>query len=230
MLGKLNWFSAVALAITLAAGSAVSAAQTGGSQGTEGTASQGAQSAQGGTKSTQAAGKTGGQMLRVLPGLDQEISGANREQVRLAREVRHELALLPRYTLFDDLTYRVDGATVTLGGFVNNSALKSDAERVVKKIEGVEQVVNDIEVLPPSTQDDRIRRAVARSIFGFSNLSRYGWAAAPSIHILVNRGRVILEGVVDNQADKNTVSIQARQVPGVFEVTNNLQVVGGRTK
>lgn len=229
MSGKLNSLSAVALAIALAAGSVV--AQTGGSQGTQDTASQGSQAAQGGTKSTQAAGKTGGgQMFRVLPGLDQEISGANREQVRLAREVRHELALLPRYTLFDDLTYRVDGDSVTLGGFVNNSALKSDAERVVKRIEGVEQVVNNIEVLPPSTQDDRIRRAVARSIFGFSNLSRYGWAAAPSIHIIVNGGRVTLEGVVDNQADKNTVGIQARQVPGIFEVTNNLQVAGGGAK
>src|SRR5512147_2243353 len=109
--------------------------------------------------------------------------------------------MLPYYTLFDDLRYRVNGTTVELLGNVNNGSLKSDAENVVKKIEGVEKVENKISILPPSSMDDRIRRATARSIFSFDGLSRYGWEAAPSIHIIVNNGHTTLLGVVDSEAD-----------------------------
>jgi hyperosmotically inducible protein len=166
------------------------------------------------------------QMFQVLPGVKQTITGTDRQQVQIAREVRHELALLPYYSIFDDLEYRVDGSTVTLGGKVVTVGLKRDAESAVKGIEGVTNVVNKIEELPPSTQDQRIREAVARRVFSFGNLSRYGWESSPTIRILVSGGHVWLEGVVDTQQDKDAANIQANGVPGVFSVTNNLQVVG----
>lgn len=166
------------------------------------------------------------QMFQVLPGVKQTITGTDRQQVQIAREVRHELALLPYYSIFDDLEYRVDGSTVTLGGKVVTVGLKRDAESAVKGIEGVTNVVNKIEELPPSTQDQRIREAVARRVFSFGNLSRYGWESSPTIRILVSGGHVWLEGIVDTQQDKDAANIQANGVPGVFSVTNNLQVVG----
>jgi hyperosmotically inducible protein len=145
---------------------------------------------------------------------------------RIVKEVRHELVMLPYYNVFDNLSYRVDGNTVTLMGQVTRPTLKSDAENVVKKLEGVDKVVNQIEVLPLSPNDDRIRRAVYQKIFSFPSLStRYGFQAVPSIHIIVKNGNVNLEGVVDNEADKNVAGLQANGVPGVFSVTNNLRVV-----
>lgn len=161
--------------------------------------------------------------IPVIPGI--EIQGPNRGEARIAREVRHELLMLPYYTLFDDLRYKVNGSTVELLGNVNNGTLKSDAENVVKKIEGVEKVENKINILPPSSQDDRIRRATARAIFSFGGLSRYGWEAAPSIHIIVKNGHTTLLGVVDNESDKNAAGLRANGVPGVFSVENQLQVV-----
>jgi len=143
---------------------------------------------------------------------------------RISREVRHELVMLPYYGVFDDLGYRVDGNTVTLFGDVTRPTLKSDAENVVKRIEGVDRVVNNINVLPPSPQDDQIRMATYRAIYGFPSLNRYALSAVPSIHIIVSGGRVTLTGVVANEGDKNTAGIQANGVPGVFSVTNNLRV------
>jgi hyperosmotically inducible periplasmic protein len=166
------------------------------------------------------------QMIQVLPGVKQTITGGDRQQVQIAREVRHELAMLPYYSIFDDLQYRVDGSTVTLGGKVITTGLKRDAETAVKSVEGVTNVVNNIQELPPFPDDQRIRLAVARRIFSYGNLSRYSWEAAPTIHIIVQGGRVTLEGVVDTQADKDAAGIQANGVPGTFAVTNNLQVVG----
>jgi hyperosmotically inducible protein len=146
---------------------------------------------------------------------------------RIAREVRHELVMLPYYGVFDDLAFSVNGGTVTLLGAVTRPTLKSDAENVVKRIEGVTQVINKIEVLPLSPMDDRIRAAVYRAIYGDPALStRYGYRALPSIHIMVKNGNVTLEGVVANEADKNIANIRANGVPGVFSVTNNLQVEG----
>jgi|SRR5215469_7575107 len=155
----------------------------------------------------------------------------NRQQLsqkgydRIVKEVRHELVMLPFYGVFDNLTYSVtpDG-TVTLSGQVSRPTLKSDAENVVKKIEGVEKVVNNIEVLPVSSADDRIRRATYRAIYGNTVLSQYALRAVPPIHIIVNRGHVTLEGVVARQMDKQIAGVQANSVPGVFSVTNNLQV------
>lgn len=147
------------------------------------------------------------------------------DQERIAREVHHELVMLPYYTVFDNLAYKVEGNTVTLLGQVTRPTLKSDSENVVKKIEGVEKVVNNIEVLPPSPMDDQIRRAVYRAIFGDPVLSRYGWGAVPPIHIIVKSGHVTLEGVVDNESDKNVAEIRAKGVPNVFSVTNNLRAI-----
>jgi hyperosmotically inducible protein len=144
---------------------------------------------------------------------------------RIAKEVRHELVMLPYYSVFDNLAFQVNGNTVTLLGQVARPVLKSDAENVVKKVDGVEKVVNNIEVLPPSPADDRIRRAVFRAIYGDPALSRYGFGAVPPIHIIVNNGHVSLEGVVDNQSDSNIANIRARGVSGVFSVQNNLRVV-----
>jgi hyperosmotically inducible protein len=146
---------------------------------------------------------------------------------RIAREVRHQLLLLPYYTIFDDLAFHVDGSTVTLLGDVTNPVLKSSAENVVKRIEGVTQVNNQIEVLPVSPMDWQIRRAELRAIYGDPEIGdRYGHQALPSIHIIVKNGHVKLEGVVANQLDKNLINVRANGVPNVFSVENDLQVAG----
>ncbi|MEX2261525.1 MAG: BON domain-containing protein [Bryobacteraceae bacterium] len=145
----------------------------------------------------------------------------------LTREIRHELIMLPYYGVFDHFTYRIDGDTVTLLGQVTRPTLKSSAENVVKRIEGVERVNNEIEVLPLSAQDDRIRVAAYRAIYGHTALNRYSLRAVPPIHIIVNNGDITLEGVVANQADKNIAGIQANGVSGAFSVTNNLRTDSG---
>ena len=144
---------------------------------------------------------------------------------RIYKEVRHELVMLPYYGVFDNLSYKVDpDGTVTLLGQVARPTLKSDAENVVKRIEGVEKVVNNIEVLPTSFNDDRIRRAAYRAIYGNSVLSQYQLRAVPPIHIIVNNGHITLEGVVARQMDKQIAGMQANSVHGAFSVTNNLLV------
>jgi hyperosmotically inducible protein len=149
---------------------------------------------------------------------------ASQVQRRLEREVRHELVTLPYYDVFDNLEYRVDGSQVTLSGQVVRPTLKSGAENVVKRIEGVEKVTNNIEVLPLSPNDDRLRVAVYRAIYGHAVLQRYSVRSVPPIHIIVKSGNVTLEGVVANEGDKNIANIQANGVSGVFSVKNNLRV------
>ena len=157
---------------------------------------------------------------------DAFIAGDKAES-RIAREVRHQLVMLPYYGVFDDLAFRVEGGKVTLLGAVTRPTLKSDAENVVKRVEGVTQVDNRIEVLPLSSMDDQIRMAEYRVIYGDPALStRYGYRALPSIHIIVKNGNVTLEGVVANEGDKNLVNMRANSVPNVFSVTNNLRVEG----
>ena len=145
-----------------------------------------------------------------------------RARQRIIREVRHELVLLPWYSVFDNLAYKVEGDRVTLLGQVVRPVLKDDAEAVVKRIEGVAKVVNNIEVLPLSPNDDRIRRAVYRAIYGNSVLQRYSLQAVPPIHIIVKNGHVTLEGVVATEMEKNVARIQANGVPGTFSVTDHL--------
>ncbi|MGC1830480.1 MAG: BON domain-containing protein [Candidatus Acidiferrales bacterium] len=151
-----------------------------------------------------------------------------RSEQYLNREVGHVLALLPFYSVFDILQYSVQGYHVTLKGAVIHPTLKADAEAAVKKIEGVESVDNQIEVLPLSAADDQIRRAEFHAIYSQPNLNRYAQEAVLSIHIIVRNGQVALEGVVDSQGDKEAAGIAANTVPGVFSVTNNLVVQPGR--
>ncbi|MCW5976801.1 MAG: BON domain-containing protein [Bryobacteraceae bacterium] len=146
------------------------------------------------------------------------------QQARLERQVRHELVMLPNYNVFDWLEYRVDNGTVTLMGEVVRPTLRSDAERVVQQIEGVRSVENKIEVLPTSPNDDRLRAAVYRAIYGNPNFTRYAFRAVPPIHIIVKNGNLRLVGVVANEGDKNMANIQANGVSGVFSVKNDLVV------
>jgi osmotically-inducible protein OsmY len=147
-----------------------------------------------------------------------------KSEERIVREVRHELLMLPYFGVFDNIAYKVDGSTVTLMGQVLRPSLKSDAENAVKRIEGVEKVDNQIEVLPPSPADDRIRRVLFRAIYQFPALQKYELGVQKPIRIIVKNGQVTLEGVVDNQTDKDIAGVRAKTVPGTFSVTNNLRV------
>src|SRR5215831_14760711 len=151
-------------------------------------------------------------------------------QDNLRKEVRHQLLLLPYYSVFDNLMFKVDGDKVTLLGQVVRPTLKSDAEAAVKGIEAVASVDNQIEVLPVSPMDDQLRRSVYRVIYGDTALSKYGWSALPTIHIIVKNGHVALEGVVDSESDKNLANLRANGVPNVFSVTNNLNVASDSKK
>ena len=143
---------------------------------------------------------------------------------RLAAKVRHELVMIPQVTVFDSLGYRVDGGTVTLYGQVRNAVIKDEAQNSVKHLEGVERVNNQIEILPVSFNDDRIRRQVARAVFRDPRMTSYAIQPVAPIRIIVKNGHVDLEGVVRTEADKNDAFIRANGVPGVFSVQNNLQV------
>jgi osmotically-inducible protein OsmY len=142
----------------------------------------------------------------------------------LQRKVRKELVTLPYYGVFDNLAYKVDGSTVTLYGKVVRPTTRSDAERRVRRVAGVSRVVNNIEVLPLSSFDDSLRRQTYNAIRRTGGLYRYFLGANPSIHIIVDRGHIELEGVVSNQGDSQLAYMAARGVSGAFSVTNNLRV------
>ena len=142
----------------------------------------------------------------------------------VTEEVRHELVMLPWFSVFDNLEYKVEGGHVILSGQVIRPTLKSSAERVVAQIEGVERVTNNIEVLPLSAFDDRVRLATYRSIYGYGPLQRYGLNPQRPIRIVVKNGNVTLQGVVANEMDRNLANIRANSVSGVFSVTNELRV------
>lgn len=148
---------------------------------------------------------------------------------QMVRQIRHNLLTLPYYSIFDDLAFKVDGSVVTLEGACPPEPpwdIKQDAERAVKKVEGVTKVINNIKVLPLSPMDWQIRRAEARAIYGNAEIgTRYGYQALPSIHIIVDNGHVTLEGVVDNQFDDTLIRTRANEVPNVFSVTDHLQVL-----
>jgi hyperosmotically inducible periplasmic protein len=146
----------------------------------------------------------------------------------LTRQVRHELVMLPFYSVFDNLQYQVEGGKVTLLGQVSRPDLKGDAEAAVKHIEGVEAVDNQIEVLPTSFGDDRIRRAEYRAIYSSPTLQMYSVRSVPPIHIIVNSGHVTLEGAVATEADKDIAGIRANTIPDVFSVVTTLRVDNGQ--
>lgn len=149
-----------------------------------------------------------------------------KSQARIVKEVRHQILMLPEFGVFDNIAFKLNGYNVTLVGQVAKPLLRSEAERVVKRIEGVERVDNRIEVLPLSPNDDRLRRDVFRAIYLYGPLQHYGIGSNRPIHIIVNRGHVTLEGVVDRESDKNMAGMRANEVFGVFSVQNNLVVPG----
>ena len=140
------------------------------------------------------------------------------------RQVRHELIMLPYYGIFDNLVFQVEGNRVILSGQVTSRTLKSDAEDAVKTIEGVGSVENRIEVLPFSPNDERIRRAAYRAVFAMAPLQRYQMSAVPSIHIVVRNGNITLEGVANNEAERNMAEIGAKGAHGALGVRNNLRI------
>jgi hyperosmotically inducible protein len=145
-------------------------------------------------------------------------------QERIIKETRHELLMLPYFGVFDYIAFKLDGNNVILFGQVVRPTTKSDAENSVKRIEGVEKVDNQIEVLPPSSMDDGLRKRLFIAIYRYPALQKYELGVQKPIRIIVKSGRVTLEGVVDSDGDKNLAGIRANGVPNVFSVTNNLQV------
>lgn len=158
-------------------------------------------------------------------GAQNGVSGQSPAEMRIAKEVRHEIVMLPYLTVFDYIAFKVDGPDVSLTGAVTNPTVKSDAGNVVKRIEGVQHVDNQIQVLPPSPMDDRLRIRLYRAIYYFAPLQKYALGVIKPIRIIVNNGHATLEGVVDNETDKNLAGVRANSVPGIFSVANNLQVV-----
>src|SRR5690242_4735769 len=167
-------------------------------------------------------------LLAVAPAVA-SAQGANNPQ--LQKKVRHELVTLPYYGVFDNLAYSINGnGNVTLYGQVVRASTRSDAANRVKRIPGVTHVVNNIQVLPLSGFDNRIRAATYRSIARTGGLYRYLQGANPSIHIVVDNGHVALEGVVSGSGDRTLAYMAANRVPGVFSVTNNLRVEGAEPR
>ncbi len=150
-------------------------------------------------------------------------TNAQKRVKSLPEQVRHELITLPYVGVYDNLAYKVEGGTVTLYGSVVRPLSSSDAERRVSKLDGVTNVVNNIEVLPLSPFDDQIRYSTVRAISNYGGLYRYFLGTNPSIRVIVKNGHVTLEGVVANSGDARLASIAANGVPGVFSVTNNLR-------
>jgi hyperosmotically inducible protein len=146
------------------------------------------------------------------------------EKASLEERVRHELASLPYYSVFDNLSFRVDGGQVTLSGQVTQPVVKEDAERAVKRLPGVRSVNSQIEILPLSRMDDQIRRGTYYAVYGYAPLQRYGFGTKPAIRIVVKNGNVTLTGAVANAGDRALVFQRVNSVPGVFSVTNNLLI------
>lgn len=143
----------------------------------------------------------------------------------LAREIHHQLLVLPFYSVFDNIEFTLTGGNVTLRGQVLRLTLKTNAEAAVRSIEGVTVVVNQIEILPAIPADDELRRSIYRAVFEDAMLSRYAVQTVPPIHIIVKNGNVTLEGSVESTSDKNLASARAGTAAGVHSVKNNLLVL-----
>jgi osmotically-inducible protein OsmY len=177
-----------------------------------------------------------GVAVAQTPQADQPAAGAGQNQMQsqelssqgesaLANKVVHAIVMLPYYGVYDNIGFNLSGRTVTLTGQVLRSSLKPDAERAVKKVEGVDKVINQIEVLPPGPLDMRIREQVKQAIYGYGPFLKYANQPNPPIRIIVKSARLTLTGVVDNETDKNLCTMRANQVSDVLSVTNNLRVV-----
>jgi hyperosmotically inducible protein len=165
-----------------------------------------------------------GALAAVVMALPSYASNGPRKSAPVEEQVRHALATIPYYNVFDDLSFRVDNGVVTLFGEVTQPVVKDDAGRSVKHIEGVTAVNNEIEVLPLSPFDNQIRRATYAAIYGYPALQRYAMGVVPAIHIIVKDGHVTLKGVVATEMDKQMAFMRANSVPNVFSVDNDLQV------
>ncbi|MBL8178046.1 MAG: BON domain-containing protein [Bryobacterales bacterium] len=178
-------------------------------------------------KSTKKTMILAGSLLAAAMMLPASSSHASTPTKPMLEKIRKELVTLPFYNVFDNLGFSVNAnGEVTIFGNVTRPTLRSSAENVVKKVEGVTAVHNKIEVLPLSPFDDRLRLALFRAIYSTPGLDRYALGAIPGIHIIVNNGNVKLEGVVAREMEKNMAFIRANGVPGVFSVENNLIVAG----
>ncbi len=165
-------------------------------------------------------------LSRQIPASARAAKSEEKHTVSLSREIHHEIAVLPFYSVFDSINFTLEGSRVTLTGQVLRRSLKENAEAAVKSIEGVGEVVNKIEVLPASPSDDELRRAVYRALYEDSTLARYATQNIPPVHIIVKGGSVGLEGTVDSPSDKNLAAARAGSVAGVANIKNNLVVHG----
>lgn len=146
------------------------------------------------------------------------------DQVTLEKKIEKQLRKLPYYGVYDFISFEVDGSTVTLNGKVANAINRNHAESYVLDLDGVSEVVNNIDVLPPSSFDDTIRRRTVRSFLNSGSIYRYLQGPNPSMRIIVENGRITLEGVVRTSGDYDLANILANSVPGVFKVTNHLKI------
>lgn len=170
------------------------------------------------------------QILALLAVLSGTTIKAQVTQDQMVQNIRSALIKLPYYGVYDYLEFSINGRTVTLKGYASRPSLKNDAQAAVKDVKGVEEVVNNVEVLPLSPNDDRIRRTVYNAVYGTPALQRYGIGANPPIHIIVKNGNVRLEGVVSNENDKNIAGMQAQGVGGTFKVKNDLRIESASQK
>ena len=167
-----------------------------------------------------------GMMASVLSFSVQNATASLRGTEAIEKQVRHELNMLPYGNVFDYMTFTVDAnGTVTLAGEVTNPVVKSDAANAIKRIEGVEHVNNQIQVLPVSFMDNGLRVRLFRTIYGYPALEKYGVGVNKSIRIIVVNGHVTLKGIVNNETDRDIAFIRANGVPGIFSVDNQLKVV-----
>jgi hyperosmotically inducible protein len=165
-------------------------------------------------------------VIGMVTGVPSAKAAITPDPVSISKQVHHQLVMLPYYGVFDNLAYEVNGTEVILTGQLisEHDTTKSEAVNAVKRITGVTNVVDKIEVLPVSGFDNQIRRAAYRTIFSKSDLGRYTMGSIPQVHIIVKNGHIFLEGAVMNQMDKTVAGMAANSVPGVFSVTNNLQI------
>ena len=171
-------------------------------------------------------------LMTAILGLSQvNVNAQGYSQRNLEQKVFKEIIRLPYYGVFDNIAFQVKGDTVYLMGKVVQPTTRKSAERVVENLDGVNNVVNDIEVLPLSSFDDSIRLQTLRTLQSRGgNLYRYFLGANPSVKIIVDNGNVTLEGFVANRGDSNLANILANGVSGVFSVTNNLVVEKDRIR
>jgi len=161
--------------------------------------------------------------IPALPSAETASTAPNPHE-RMVCMVRHKLVMQPQYSVWDWLAFRVHGDQVELVGDIYNDGLKNAAVRSVGEIDGISEVIDHLNLLPPSASDDRIRHQVSDAIYTVGSMSRYAWSATPTIHIIVNGGSVRLEGAVDNVADRNEAAARSAKVSGVVGVTNNLAI------